>query len=185
MNDEFQVLAFLPGYCLIAIMLIATFTDIISHRIPNMLIVPALSVALLIGGYTAGAGGLLMCLAGLGVGLAMLLPMYAMGMMGAGDVKLLGVAGAFLGPQGALIAGLTTFIAGAILGLMWIAWRCARPSIEYYVARLMDARGSLTEAGEKSESPRKSDSFAYTPAVAIGATFAIWQQGSLFPLVLG
>jgi Flp pilus assembly protein protease CpaA len=147
MNDEFQVLAFLPGYCLIAIMLIATFTDIISHRIPK--------------------------------------PMYAMGMMGAGDVKLLGVAGAFLGPQGALIAGLTTFIAGAILGLMWIAWRCARPSIEYYVARLMDARGSLTEAGEKSESPRKSDSFAYAPAVAIGATFAIWQQGSLFPLVLG
>ena len=159
MNDEFQVLAFLPGYCLIAIMLIATFTDIISHRIPNMLIVPALSVALLIGGYTAGAGGLLMCLAGLGVGLAMLLPMYAMGKMGAGDVK--------------------------FLGLMWIAWRCARPSIEYYVARLMDARGSLTEAGEKSESPRKSDSFAYAPAVAIGATFAIWQQGSLFPLVLG
>jgi prepilin peptidase CpaA len=185
MPDEFQVLTFVPGYLLISIMLIATFTDIVSHRIPNVLIVPGLSIALLIGAYTAGTSGLLMCLAGLGVGLAMLLPMYATGMMGAGDVKLLGVAGAFLGPQGALIAGLTTFIAGAILGVLWIAWRFARPSIEYYVGRLMDARGSLIKAGTASETPHKSDSFAYAPAIAIGAAFAIWQQGSSFPLVLG
>ena len=58
----------------------------------------------------------------------MLMPLYIMGAMGAGDVKLLGVAGAFVGPFGALIAGLATYIVGAIYGVLWILWHRLRPA---------------------------------------------------------
>jgi prepilin peptidase CpaA len=182
MTDDFQALAFLPGYCLVATMLIAVLTDIVSHRIPNVLIVPALSLALLIGAASAGSTGLLMSLAGLGVGLAMLLPMYSMGAMGAGDVKLLGVAGAFLGPQGALIAGIAALIAGACLAILWLAWHSVRPILDHYIGGLMQT--SFKSAGplfiEATPAPRfahKNNRFPYAPAIAFGAAFAIWQQG--------
>ena len=182
MTDDFQALAFLPGYCLVATMLIAALTDIVSHRIPNVLIVPALSVALLIGAAGAGSTGLSMSLAGLGIGLAMLLPMYAMGVMGAGDVKLLGVAGALLGPQGALIAGIAALIAGACLAMLWLAWRSVRPVLDHYIAGLMQApfkaAGSLViETRPQFGLAHKNNRFPYAPAIAIGAAFAIWKQG--------
>ena len=104
MNSIAQYLALVPGFLLIAILGIAILTDLSTHRIPNQLIVLGLSIALICSAAIGGLSGLTASLAGLGVGLALFLPMYACGVMGAGDVKLLGVAGAFLGPHGALVA---------------------------------------------------------------------------------
>src|SRR5210317_773277 len=100
MNSIAQYLALVPGFLLIAILGIAILTDLSTHRIPNQLIVLGLSIALICSAAIGGLSGLTASLAGLGVGLALFLPMYACGVMGAGDVKLLGVAGAFLGPHG-------------------------------------------------------------------------------------
>ncbi len=177
MNHEFQVLTLVPGYCLVATLLVATFTDIVSHRIPNVLLAPALITALLVGATMGGLAGVVTALCGLGIGLAMLLPLYAMGAMGAGDVKLLGVAGAFLGPYGALITGVMTFIAGAIFGLLWISWRALRPTLESLLARLMETRQRVANTPAPAIAGRRKSSFAYAPAIATGAAFAIWQQG--------
>ena len=107
MTTELNIIDFLPTYFLIATVLVAAVTDVFTHRIPNNLLAPALVLALLTGIATGGVMGLMSSLAGLVVGFAMLLPIYSMGAMAAGDVKLLAVAGAFLGPEGALVAGQT------------------------------------------------------------------------------
>ena len=138
MQNEIEALSFLPVYFLVATLLIATLSDLMTHRIPNNLLIPALAFALLASSVAGGITGLALSLAGMGVGLAMLLPVYALGAMGAGDVKLLAVAGAFLGPHGALMAGLFTFIAGAVLGLFWIAHRLLRPSVIHGLSRFAE-----------------------------------------------
>jgi prepilin peptidase CpaA len=46
--------------------------------------------------------------------------MFAVRLMGAGDVKLLAAAGAWLGWQGTLAASLATGVFGGILGALWL-----------------------------------------------------------------
>jgi prepilin peptidase CpaA len=185
MTEDIQAFALLPGYFLMATVVIASIFDVISHRIPNLLLAPALSVALLSGVLVGGLGGIFMSLGGLGVGLVMLMPLYVMGAMGAGDVKLLGVAGAFLGPYGALVAGLTTFVAGAVFGLLWIAWGTMRPAVIAWYRHCVESYFWLPQLGTGTMAARKMNSFAYAPAIAVGAAFAIWQQGWLVPTVTG
>jgi prepilin peptidase CpaA len=55
--------------------------------------------------------------AGWGVGFAFFLPFFALGGMGAGDVKLLAALGAWLGPTQAVWLALFSLIAGGVLGL--------------------------------------------------------------------
>lgn len=176
---------FLPAYFLVATVLLAAVTDIFTHRIPNNLLAPALVLALLTGTATGGVAGLMLSLAGLAVGFAMLLPIYTMGAMGAGDVKLLAVAGAFLGPEGALVAGLATFIAGAILGLAWLAWRAIQPAVDYWMARTTQGHhAGLTQMITLYQTTKpNTNTFAYAPAIAAGVVFAIWQQGWPIPMV--
>ncbi len=47
---------------------------------------------------------------------------YLMGGMGAGDVKLMGAVGAFLGAKGVFYAFLATSIIGGLLAILTLAW---------------------------------------------------------------
>ncbi len=155
---------------------VSSATDVTTHKIPNAVLLPALAVALVLGSIGYGMDGFLAALYGLLVGLVMLLPLYLAGGTAAGDVKLLGVAGAFLGPTGAFFAGLFTFIVGAVLGMFWIAWRkrhaatgrhaLGGPHLDIDSADLHPS-GSWTGIGE---------TFAYAPAIAAGALLAAWYQ---------
>jgi prepilin peptidase CpaA len=69
-------------------------------------------------GWTRGAAGLGLSLAGWAVGVALFLPMFLLRGMGAGDVKLLGAVGAWLGPMGALWSGLFAIFAGGVMALV-------------------------------------------------------------------
>jgi prepilin peptidase CpaA len=91
---------------------IAALTDWREHKIYNKLLVPAFFVALLLNTSQGGVSGLKISLLGAAIGFALLLLPYLMGGMGAGDVKLLAVIGAFGGAQFVL----TSFMYGAIIG---------------------------------------------------------------------
>ena len=137
-------------------------TDLRSHRIPNIILAPALSLALLIHTMSGGADSLMLATGGLVTGLAMLLPLYLIGGLAGGDVKLLAVVGCFVGPWGAVVAGLATMMVGAVFGIVVIAWRRIRP-----VLGVPDMQ--LPESGITT--------IAYAPAIAAGTFFALWYIG--------
>jgi prepilin peptidase CpaA len=104
----------------VALALIAGWTDWRSRRIPNWLTVPGFIVGVLVNVLANGRAGLKTSLLGAGLGLLVLLPFVFLRSLGAGDWKLAGALGAFLGWQ--VLANLlmgSVFVAGAMaLGLV-------------------------------------------------------------------
>ncbi len=92
-------------------------TDLAWRRIPNVITFGSALAGFAWHAWSAGAGGAAWALAGWGVGLALLMPLYLLQSMGAGDVKLLAAFGAWVGPVDAVWAGLFGTIAGGVLAL--------------------------------------------------------------------
>jgi prepilin peptidase CpaA len=160
----------------VAVLMVSTVTDVAWHRIPNVVLFPALLVALVLQFAFAGLSGVVSAVSGLFIGIAFLLPLYALGGMGAGDAKLLGVVGAFLGHSAILIAGAFTLIAGAILGLLYIAAR-AMPVILSHVQRLMRTRANFEGRSRRSNTSRfPAQQFCVRPGDLCGTLIAMWQQ---------
>jgi prepilin peptidase CpaA len=102
---------------LLAVMAVAAGFDLRIHKIPNKLTYPAMLAALAFHTVVNGWDGFLFSLAGLGAGTALLLLPYALGGMGAGDAKLMGVVGACLGARNAVAVFLFVAAIGCIYAL--------------------------------------------------------------------
>ena len=173
---------------LLVLLAAAVVTDLKSHRIPNILLAPALSIALLVHALHGGADGLVMAVGGLAVGVVMFLPLYSVGGMAAGDVKLLGVVGCFLGPWGAVIAGMATMMVGGVFGIIAIAWRQIRPVPESHAVQMPSSPASGTRTHVELAVSRSQERFtyiAYAPAIAAGTVAALWYIGFLPERLLG
>lgn len=98
--------------------LVIAGTDFRQLRVPNSLLLLVFVPAILIQ-FVHGTGLLglspIDALIGMGIGLALGLPGYAIRQFGAGDVKFLGVLGLLCGPRGILAILL---VAALVLGLM-------------------------------------------------------------------
>ncbi len=103
------------------ILLIGAVMDIRSKKIPNWLTFPVAAIAIVYHTSMNGISGLLFSLEGIGLGIAILLPFYLLGGMGAGDAKLLGAIGGLLGPHGVFTAFLFTALVGGIYALVLLA----------------------------------------------------------------
>lgn len=103
---------------LLSVIVVAVAHDIRLRKIPNHIVVAGALIGVA-SSVLPGAIGPAQSLGGLGLGLAMLLPMYALRVMGAGDVKLMAAAGAFLGVPATFFAALLSFIAGGVLALAY------------------------------------------------------------------
>jgi prepilin peptidase CpaA len=111
---------------LVALLALAVWHDVRTRRIPNAIVFPGALAALALHALLpAGAHGvgLVSALGGLGIGLAVLMPLYALRLMGAGDVKLLAMVGAFVGAGQILAVALATLLAGGVLALVVAAWQ--------------------------------------------------------------
>lgn len=105
---------------LLVLLMMAAVSDWRFYRIPNWLTFGGMLFALVYGSFAARtpAAGATHALGGLATGFAIMLPFYVLGIMGAGDVKLMAMVGAFLGPQQTLVAILLTCIAGGIAAIV-------------------------------------------------------------------
>ena len=182
-NDPLMFAITVP---LLIVVTLCTITDVLEHRIYNSVLLPALLLAFLFNTLLAGLPGLLDCFLGLVLGMAMLFPLYFLRGTSAGDVKLLGVVGAFHGTNGALIAGVATLCFGGVLGILFIAWRLAEPILVSQIAQITGPDGLTGRPVIKAtnvDSVRKTV-FPYAPAIACGTCYALWHLG-YFSLVLG
>ena len=100
----------------------AAIIDGRSLRVPNLLTYNFLAGGLIFAFWKGGTALLLMSVAGAAVGLMTLLPLYAIGGMGAGDVKLMAGVGAWIGPWLTLWAFLSSAVVGAVMAAGMIVY---------------------------------------------------------------
>jgi prepilin peptidase CpaA len=103
--------------------LIAGGTDWRSRRIPNWLTVPALLAGIVANSLTSGWAGAKESLLGAGLGLGLLLPFVLIRSLGAGDWKLVGALGAFLGPSRLITVLMGTILVAGLMALALIIWK--------------------------------------------------------------
>lgn len=133
MLNLLQSLLWHPGTgVLVALLLVAAWIDWRTFRIPNWLTVSGMAWGLAYNSLFAEStlSGFGHALLGLATGLALLLPMYVIRVMGAGDVKLMATVGAFLGPLATFKATLAVFIVGGLMALSWTAVRRGMPQLK-------------------------------------------------------
>ena len=82
----------------VAVLAVATFTDMRSRRIPNWLVLPFLPAGIAVSVWLHGWQGLGQSLAGFGLGAGIFGLLFCLGGMGMGDVKLCAAIGAWIGP---------------------------------------------------------------------------------------
>lgn len=82
----------------LGVTLLSGWVDFRTRKIPNWLTVPSLFLGIGIHALVAGWSGTMAALEGAGLALVLLLPLVLLRALGAGDWKLLGAVGAFLGP---------------------------------------------------------------------------------------
>ena len=109
----------------LALLWAAAWVDFRTFRIPNALVLSSAAFGLFAQTWGGGLDGAWQALVGLALGLALLFPVYLIGHMGAGDVKLVGAAGALLGPGSLLLALLFAVLAAGVMGAAYAlgAWR--------------------------------------------------------------
>ena len=143
--------------------------DLRIRRVPNKLTLGIAALGVLIAVTNTGAVSVGAAFAGLGVGLAIMLPSHIIGATGAGDVKLFAALGTLLGPWGIVTAFVYTAIAGGVLALaVALSRRRLRDTIER-TAWFVRTRGANVAEIEGASSDNR---FAYAPAIALGALVA-------------
>lgn len=166
---------------LMGLLVVATITDYDHRKIPNWLT----GLGVIAGLYLTTAAGtqsaqpmmaFLGAILGGSVGLLLLLPLYAIGKMGGGDVKLMAMSGTFLGTVGVFWAVMWSLIAGGILALLWIVLRLGLKSTAF---RLVGTWSTMSLPGSTLIPERTEDSILkthmpYAAAIASGVLISHW-----------
>jgi prepilin peptidase CpaA len=156
------------------VLVLATVSDLYHRRIPNTLTVPVMVMGLIYFICLNGLAGFMHSAGGLFIGLALLLPVYIIGGMGAGDVKLMGAVGSILGPQGVFTAFLYSAIAGGLYALFVLArGRVLKQTAGRYGFMLRGylVTGQLTYLSPAAE--EKLPPLCYGLAISLGTIFSV------------
>lgn len=107
---------------LLVLILASGFWDLKERKIPNKITFTGILIGLLFNIITGGWTGLLQGILGLFAGLAIFFVPFAMGGMGAGDVKLMGAIGALMGWRFSVMTALYSAIVGGIMVLFHLLY---------------------------------------------------------------
>jgi prepilin peptidase CpaA len=146
--------------------IVAAVIDINTRRVPNGLTGGVALAGLLLAATGLGRISLAAALAGGLLGLLVMLPGHLFGATGGGDVKLLAAFGTLLGPWDTIAAFFVTAIVG---GLLAIGVAMQRGRLRQTLGTTVRLAAGGTVNVEEIEADR---TFAYAPAIAIGAALA-------------
>lgn len=151
----------------------AAVTDVRARRVPNELIVALMVVGLLGGAVHASVAGSVAAAAlGTLAGLAIWLPFWLLGLLGAGDVKFFAAACAWIGPSLSWRASIAVAILGGLLGVvMLVSQRGLRRSAEFGAMGLTNAR-TVIEGASTGTAEASKRTFPYAVPMAIAVAVA-------------
>jgi len=112
-----------PVWLVTITLVVAATIDGIQLKVPNWITLPMIVAGWVYSGVFFGWPGLGWSLAGTAIGLGLLLPAYAVGGMGAGDVKLLAGVGAWVWSTTTLYAFCLSALFGAIIALGMVLYQ--------------------------------------------------------------
>ena len=179
----------LTDFILFALLASAVYFDLTQKRIPNFLTFPAILLGLTIFTINGSFDGFIQGLSGFGVGIAVFFLFFALGVMGGGDVKLMGAIGALKGVEFILYTTIFTGIIGGVIAIIYMIasgqaiitlkkvffigasfffktlfFRLRSPYFNYLSVHFSDKLEALQESGQS-----KKVYMPYGVAIAIGA----------------
>ena len=180
----------------VVVCLAAIGTDMRWRRIPNWLTFPAMGLGLLVNALEGGWNGLVRGAAGLLLALLLTVPLFALGFVKAGDVKLVAAFGIIKGVGATTVQSfaLWAFLYGALIGGLWalmtlaqsrslgLAWMRVREiAIQWLGGMVPTGSGGSRESALRQPMP-------YGVALSLGALMALACErlwGHPFPLLGG
>lgn len=169
---DFRVVAILT------VAVVAAVCDVRSGRIPNFLTFGGAAVALIYALTTGGISSFGFAVAGWLAGAALFFPFFALGGMGAGDVKLLAALAAWFGPADAVWLATFAAMAGGVFGvIVALRYGYLRQALANIWLMLTHWRvfGFRSIAGltlRDTRAPR----LAYAIPIMIGAVWTLWRR---------
>ena len=158
------------------LLIISAVIDLRTHKIPNLITLPSILIALIYHSLLYGLDGLLFSAGGIGVGIGLLIIPYLMGGMGAGDAKLMGAIGGFLGAKAAFYAFLIIAAVGGVYALILVV--IYRSNFNGFFRKQFDTLVSfilmqkyIPDIGESEKSRPK---LCYGLAIALGTGIYIF-----------
>ena len=165
---------------MLALLAIALLSDMRERRIPNQLVIIGLLVGLAGHTWLAGFSGFTFAALGAFVGLLCLLPFYMSGGLGAGDVKLMAMCGAFLGPLQVAVTSVASLLVGGVIGVLLATWQFSADDEDYVND---DSRSASIPAVGQQTIPAAS--IPYAAAIFAGVLVAIKAMPMILPTLNG
>jgi prepilin peptidase CpaA len=156
----------------------AVFFDVRARRIPNLLTFGAALAAVAYAGVAAGWAGVGTAAAGWLAGAALFFPFFALGGMGAGDVKLLAALGAWLGPGDSVWVAMFAAMTGGLLGLAVALARgyLSTAGANVWLMLMHWRTQGLGPFPGVTLNDSKSPRLAYAIPIAIGLVCTLWRH---------
>jgi prepilin peptidase CpaA len=153
---------------------IAVFTDLQWRKIPNWLTFPSMICGMAYCVFVNGIPGFFFSFLGLMVGIGLLFVVHITTGMGAGDVKLMGAIGCFLGPKNILYICLFSCIFGLLYAIIYVIFQ---KNAKAFFARYGLMMKILLLTGKISYAPpppgEKSYKIYFAIPIALGTIFFI------------
>ena len=169
-----------------AILILASWIDLKTHRIPNYLTFTALIAGFLLQILLHGWNGITHSLGGVIVGFLIFIPFYIKGGMGAGDVKLMAVVGAFLGYQYTFLAVGLSLFAGSIMGIFLLVILGGIKAAMHRYFSMIKQLLYLHSVDLRYIPPPPDEAaavkFPYATAICVGTIATMWYQSMFINL---
>ncbi|MBS0207467.1 MAG: prepilin peptidase [Planctomycetes bacterium] len=164
-------------------LVVAAVIDGWQLKVPNWITFPMIVGGWVYGFCVGGWEGLGFSLLATGVGLALLMPAYAIGGMGAGDVKLLAGVGAWVGSVVTFYAFCYSAILGGVIAVMMVlyrrVWTKHRQQFQHIVNEIVTVRDPNQLAAIAADRKKTMMLLPYGIPIAMGTILYFFMHGML------